>query len=139
MENRTNNATVMTRACDSILNLIMEFNGPTKEFAVGSWYCQRWQTFNPIVHTRRCTRIVNTIRNETLLDFCPSRLECFKHFHTFLFETQSHQNATRVPIKRGDLPYRNHRASTAMVGRARHREVGRAGPPPPLYRGKHAH
>src|SRR6266853_222666 len=34
------------------------------------------------------TRIVNTMNNETLVDFCRCRLECFKHFYDFLFETE---------------------------------------------------
>src|ERR1700732_3358851 len=63
------------------------------------------------------TRVVNTTNYETLVNFWPRRLECFKHFSNFLFETERAHNATTVYIQRRDRPDRNHRPSAAMVGR----------------------
>src|SRR3981189_3094423 len=71
-------------------------------------------------------------KDETLADFFPCRLECFKHFSNFLFETERAQNATRVHIQRRDRPDWNHRASAAMVGRTGHRGAWPPGAPPHL-------
>src|SRR6266853_4155135 len=76
------------------------------------------------------TRVVNTTNDETLADFYRGRLECFKHFSNFLFETECVEHATTVHIQRRDRPDRNLRPSAAMVGRTGHRRAWPSGPPP---------
>jgi hypothetical protein len=74
-------------------------------------------------------------KDETLADFFPRRLECFKHFSNFLFETERVENATTVHIQRRDRPDRNLRPSAAMVGRTGHRGTRPSGASPHLQLG----
>ncbi len=79
------------------------------------------------------------MNNETLVDFCRCRLECFKHFSNCLFETECVENATTVHIQRRACPDRNHRPPTAMVGRTGHRSTGPPGASPHLQLGPTGH
>ena len=77
--------------------------------------------------------------DETLVDFFPGRLECFKHLSNFLFETERVENATTVHIQRRDRPDRNLRPPTAMVGRTRRRRAWPPRAPPHLQLGTIGH
>ena len=105
--------------------------------------CPLWLRFAPVrpdaASFRLRTRVVNTSDDETLLDFCLRRLECFKHFSNFLFETECAEDATTVHIQRRDRAYRNHRPPAAMVGRTGHCGAGPSGAPAHLQLGRTGH
>ncbi len=77
--------------------------------------------------------------DETLPDFWLRRLEYFKHFSNFLFETERAQDATTVHIQRRDRTDWNQRPPAAMVGRTGNRCARPPGAPPDLYLGQTCH